>query len=158
MLAITALMEGSANAACKSLALLAGGAPITRVVGYSTGTSPNSSLSLSSPSSKGSGNRPGRPADGDTTATASPGPGLGGYRNTRVILRSREAKTGPLRSAFSRQSGFIPCTLGAMESWSIARALASGTVPADRINDHFLAVLRMVRVSRIPFGIMIVNF
>jgi hypothetical protein len=45
-----------------------------------------------------------------------------------------------------------------MESWSIARALASGTVPADRINDHFLAVLRMVRVSRIPFGIMIVNF
>jgi hypothetical protein len=78
MLAITAAMPGSANAAWMSAARSAGDEPIVRVTGYSTGIRPKSSRSLRSPSSNGSGNRPGSPAEGDSTATRSPGLGLGG--------------------------------------------------------------------------------
>src|SRR6266567_4222261 len=61
--------------AARSAALAA----ILRVVGYSTGTSRNSALSRSRPSSYGSGRMPGSPADGDSTAIRLPGSGLAGY-------------------------------------------------------------------------------
>ncbi len=51
---------------------------MTRVVGYSTGSSPISSRSRRRPSSYTSGKMAGNPADGDTIATRSPGRGFGG--------------------------------------------------------------------------------
>ena len=55
-----------------------GEACAARVVGYSTGRRPNSSRSRVRPSSYGLGKRAGRPADGESTATASPRRGLSG--------------------------------------------------------------------------------
>src|SRR5690606_5146845 len=77
--AIAALMPGSANAACRSSARCRGVEPMTRVAGYSTGSSPYSSRSRRRPSSNGSGNTPARPEEGDSTAIRSPGTGFGGY-------------------------------------------------------------------------------
>src|SRR5690606_836305 len=85
MLVITAVMVGSANAACRSAARSAGAAPITRVVGYSTGTRPKSSRRRRSPSSYGRGKSPGSPADGDTIATRSPGFGFDGVIMLRTV-------------------------------------------------------------------------
>lgn len=78
MLAITALMAGSATAAWMSTARSSGVEPSFRVVGYSTTFNPKASRSLRNPSSKGSGNWPGSPDEGDNTAIGSAGRGLAG--------------------------------------------------------------------------------
>ena len=77
ILASTARMPGSANAAIRSAARSPGEAPSRRVVGYSTGSSPNSSRSRRIARSCTAGNRPGAANDGDTTATRSPAASFG---------------------------------------------------------------------------------
>src|SRR6516162_4464361 len=78
IVASTALMSGSANAAIRSSARARCEAPSCRVVGYSTGTSPISCRSRVIATSCTSGNGPGAANEGDTTATLSPGASLPG--------------------------------------------------------------------------------
>jgi hypothetical protein len=72
-------MSGSAKAAVMSRARAGAGAPSTRVVGYSTGTRPSSSRNRLMLCSCKSGKIWGSPAEGDNTATLSPGRGFAGY-------------------------------------------------------------------------------
>jgi hypothetical protein len=78
MLLRIAEIVGSAKAAWMSAARSAGVESIRRVVGYSTGTSPNSSRTRASPRSNGAGKISGRPDDGERTATRSPRCGFAG--------------------------------------------------------------------------------
>src|SRR6185369_2469995 len=77
MLARTARTVGSANAATRSAARSCGEAFTRRVVGYSTGSRPNSSRNRRIANSWTAGNMPGAANDGDTTATRSPALTLG---------------------------------------------------------------------------------
>ena len=81
MLASTARIVGSANAAIKSAARSRAGASTRRVVGYSTGTNPRSLRSTRIPTSWTAGNTPGPAHDRDNTATLSPTRTLAGTRN-----------------------------------------------------------------------------
>ena len=76
--------------------------------GYSTGRSPNSSRNRVKPSSNGSGKAAGPPHEGESTATASPRWGLGGYVNVGAIgcsaLESFQIKLGVSRRAACKRS------------------------------------------------------
>ena len=76
---------GIAEGSVQVLGPLGGEACLARVVGYSTGRSPNSSRNRVKPSSNGSGEAAGPPHEGESTATASPRWGLGGYVNVGAI-------------------------------------------------------------------------
>ena len=78
MVARTAPISGSANAAARSDARASGDAPSCLVVGYSTGSTPISSRSRRIATSWTAGKRPGAANDGDSTATRSPVASLAG--------------------------------------------------------------------------------
>src|SRR5262245_50176715 len=78
IVARTARTSGSANAAFRSAALSCGAASRRRVVGYSTGSSPSTSRIRASACSCTPAPMAGAANPAETTATLSPGDGLGG--------------------------------------------------------------------------------
>ena len=85
MVASTARISGSAKAAFRSAARSRGEASTRRVVGYSTGTRPVTSVSRRIACSCTAGATPGAANDGDSTATLSPGAALGGWASSGTI-------------------------------------------------------------------------
>ena len=79
---------GIAEGGVQVLRPLGWGACAARVVGYSAGRRPNSSRKRVKPRSNGSGKAAGPPHERESTATASPRSGLGGYVNVSAIAYS----------------------------------------------------------------------
>jgi hypothetical protein len=77
-------ISGSAKAALTSAARAAGVAPTSRVVGYSTGISPVSSVSRRITCSCTSGNAPAAANEGERTAMRSPGRAFGWTRSSVI--------------------------------------------------------------------------
>src|SRR5215831_641719 len=131
IVASTALMSGSANAAIRSSARARCGAPSCRVVGYSTGCSPISSRSRVIASSCTSGNGPGAANEGDTTATLSPGASLPG-----IVRYGRTRPSHHARRPASRKPSARPASPGTNHAGIPGRARAHSIVrrmPGDRV-------------------------
>jgi hypothetical protein len=88
-------IDGSARAALMAAARSRGVAPTVRVVGYSTGTNPVTSVSRRIACSCTAGNAPAAANDGDKIAMRSPGWALGGWtRSCAMRVIESEASSG----------------------------------------------------------------